>query len=348
MRALVCHRWGDVEDLRIEDVPVPELRPGCVRLQVAYAGLNFALSLFVAGKYQVKPPLPFVPGFDVTGTVTEVAAGITRIKPGDRVIAILDWGGFAESAVVPEETVYPLPPELDLQRAVCLPTSYGTAYGALAWRARVRPGETLLVHGAAGAIGLAAVELGRQLGARVIACASTEEKRAVALARGAEVALPSAGFREKVRALTDGRGVDLVFDPVGGDVFDQSLRTLALEGRILTMGFASGRIPQIPANILLVKNISVLGFNYGTYAGWGPRDERRIHAPRMQTMMSTLIDWMRSDRIQPRVSHCFELSQFAEAMRTVLQRKNAGKVALRIAAPGRGQRDGESEAALIR
>ena len=330
MRALLCREWGEVKDLRIEDVPVPELRPGCVRLRVAYAGLSFSLSLIVAGKYQVRPPLPFVPGTDVAGTVTEVADGVTRVKPGDRVVAILDWGGFAEFAVATEETVYPLPPAMDLATAIYLPNSYGTAYGALAWRARLQPGETLVVHGAAGAVGLAAVEVGKLLQARVIACASTEEKRAVALAHGADLVLPVREFREQVKEFTAGRGADVIFDPVGGEVFDESLRAIAIEGRILLIGFASGKVPQIPANILLVKNASALGFNYGTFAGWGPTDERRTYAPRMQAMMAQLIDWAQSGRIRPRLSHCFELSRFSEAMDTVLARRNAGKVALKL------------------
>lgn len=330
MRALLCRQWGEVKDLRIEDIPVPELRPGCVRLRVAYAGMNFSVSLVVGGKYQVKPPLPFVPGTDVTGTVTEVADGVTRIKPGDRVLAILDWGGFADFAVATEETVYPLPPALDLASSIYLPNSYGTAYGALVWRARLQPGETLLVHGAAGAVGLAAVELGKVLQARVIACASTEEKRAVARAHGADLVLPGRNFREQVKAFTSGRGADVIFDPVGGDVFDESLRAIAIEGRILPIGFAGGRVPQIPANILLVKNASVLGFNYGTYAGWGPTDERKAYAPRMQAMMRQLIDWTQSGRIKPRLSHCFELARYAEAMDFVLARKSAGKVALKL------------------
>lgn len=330
MRALLCRQWCEVKDLRIEDVPVPALRPGCVRLRVAYAGLNFSASLIVGGKYQIKPPLPFVPGTDVTGTVTEVAAGVTRMKPGDRVLAILDWGGFAEYAVATEETVYPLPPELDLASSICIPASYGTAYGALVWRARLQPGETLLVHGAAGNVGLPAVELGKQLQARVIACASTDEKRAVARAHGADLVLPTKNFRDEVKEFTGGRGADVIFDPVGGDVFDESLRAIAFEGRILPIGFASGRVPQIPANILLVKNASVLGFNYGTYAGWGPTDARRTHAPRMQAMMAQLIDWMQSGRIKPTLSHCFDLADYVEAMDTVLARRSVGKVALQI------------------
>ncbi len=330
MRALLCRQWCQFKDLRVEEIPAPELRPGCVRLRVAYAGLGFAISLVVAGKYQRKPRLPFVPGTEVTGTVIEAAAGVTRLKPGDRVLAILDWGGFAEEAVVTEATVYPLPAGLDLASSTHLAISYGTACGALVWRARLQPGETLLVHGAAGGTGLAAVELGKRLGARVIACASSEEKRAAATAHGADLVLPSRDFREQVKAYTGGRGADVVFDPVGGDAFDESLRCVAPEGRILPIGFAGGRVPQIPANILLVKNIAVLGFNFGTYVGWGPTDERGKYALRVQAMMAQLFDWARSGKLSPTVSHCFGLSRFAEAMDVVLARGSTGKVALKI------------------
>ena len=330
MRALLCRQWCEFKDLRIEEIPAPELRPGGVRLRVAYAGLGFAISLVVAGKYQRKPPLPFVPGTEVTGTVIEVAAGVTRVKPGDRVLAILDWGGFADEAIATEETVYPLPSGLALASSTHLAISYGTAYGALLWRARLQPGETLLVHGAAGGTGLAAVELGKQLQARVIACASSEQKRAAAKAHGADLVLPASDFREQVKEFTRGRGADVIFDPVGGDVFDESLRCIAGEGRILPIGFAGGRVTQIPANILLVKNIAVLGFNFGTYVGWGLSDERSAYAPRVQAMMAQLFEWALSGRLKPTVSHCFELSRYAEAMNVVLARGSTGKVALKI------------------
>lgn len=330
MRALLCRQWCEFKDLRIEEVPAPSLRPGCVRLHVAYAGLGFAISLVVAGKYQRKPPLPFVPGTEVTGTVIEVGAGVTRFKPGDRVLAILDWGGFADEAIATEETVYPLPADLALASSTHLAISSATAYGALVWRARLAPGETLLVHGAAGGTGLAAVELGKQLQARVIACASSEQKRAIAKAHGADLVLPYRDFRERVKEFTRGRGADVVFDPVGGDVFDASLRCIAPEGRILPIGFAGGRVPQIPANILLVKNVAVLGFNFGTYVGWGLTDERRAHAPKVQAMMAQLFDWARSGKLRPTLSHCFDLPRYAEAMEVMLARGSSGKVALKI------------------
>jgi NADPH2:quinone reductase len=262
--------------------------------------------------------------------VIEVAAGVTRVKPGDRVLAVLDWGGFADEAIATEETVYPLPRGMALDSSVHLAISYPTAYAALVWRARLQPGETLLVHGAAGGTGLAAVELGKQLGARVIACASSVEKRATAKAHGADLVLPPRDFREPVKAFTSGRGADVVFDPVGGEVFDESLRCIAAEGRILPVGFASGTVPQIPANILLVKNISVLGLNYGTYIGWGLTDERSAYATKVQAMLSQLFEWTRAGKLKPTVSHCFELARFAEAMEVVLARGSAGKVALKI------------------
>ena len=330
MRALLCRHWCEFKDLKIEDLPRPELKPGCVRLRVAYAGLGYAISLVVAGKYQRKPPLPFVPGTEVSGVVTEIAAGVTRVKPGDRVLAILDWGGFADEAIATEETVYPMPAGLDMRSSIHLAISYGTAYGALVWQARLQPGETLLVHGAAGGVGLAAVELGKLLGARVIACASTDEKRAIAKEHGADLALASSGFREPVKEYTGGRGADVILDPVGGDVFDESLRSIAAEGRILPIGFAGGRIAQIPANILLVKSIAVLGFNFGTFVGWGLTDERKHYAPRVQAMMRQLLEWAHAGKLRPTVSHCFELARFAEAMQVVLSRGGTGKVALRI------------------
>lgn len=332
MRALICRQWCDFKDLSLEEVAEPILTPGGVRIAVEYAGLGFAHSLVVAGKYQVKPPRPFVPGTEVVGIVRETGEGVDHVKAGDRVLATLDWGGFAEIAVAPAETVYPLPSTVDPASSIHLATSYSTAYAALTWRARLQAGETLLVHGAAGALGLGAVELGRLLQAIVIACASSAEKRKTALAHGAEVALPASGFRERVKDLTAGRGADVVFDPVGGNAFDESLRAIAPEGRILSVGFASGHIPKIPANLLLVKNVSVLGFYFGTYIKDGPDDQRRRSAPRVRAMMAQLIDWTQQGHLKPTLSGVFDLDRYAEAMDSILSRRSIGKVALRIGA----------------
>jgi NADPH2:quinone reductase len=336
VRALICKQWCDFKDLSLLEVAEPELTPGSVRIAVEYAGVSFAHSLVVAGKYQVRPPRPFIPGTEISGIVEDVADDVEHVCRGDRVLAILDWGGFAETAVAPAETVYRLPPDADLAASLHLATSYSTAYVALAWRARLQPGETLLVHGAGGALGLAAVELGRVLNARVIACASTEEKRAAALAHGALLALPSSGFREPVRQATGGRGADVVFDPVGGDVFDESLRSIAPEGRILPVGFTSGRIPQIPANILLVKNVSVLGVYFGAYVKDGADNARQRSAPRVQSMMRELIDWMQAGQLKPTIAGIFDLPAYADAMASVLERRSVGKVLLRFGASRQG------------
>ncbi len=332
MRALVCEQWCDFKDLRLLDVAEPKLTAGSVRIAVEYAGVGFASSLMVAGKYQFKPPRPFIPGTEISGIVEDVAVGVEHVRRGDRVIAIVDWGGFAETVVAPAETVYRLPPEAELSASLHLTTSYATAYAALSWRARLQPGETLLVHGAGGALGLAAVELGKVLGATVIACASSEAKRQAALRHGATLVLEAAGFRERVKEATSGRGADVVFDPVGGDVFDESLRSTAPEGRILPVGFASGRIPQIPANIVLVKNISVLGVNFGAYVKDGADNARQRSAPKVQAMMRELIGWMCKGNLQPTAAGIFELSEYAEAMASILERRSIGKVALRIGA----------------
>src|SRR3954447_18632542 len=224
MRAVRCHDWMPYQQLPLEDIPPPVLGAGQVRIGVHYAGVSFATSLVTMGRYQRKPPRPFTPGTEVAGIVLAAAPGVTQVAVGDRVCAVVDWGGHAEEVVTDPATVYRLPDSLPLDVAPQLPTSYGTAYAALDWRAHLQPGETLLVHGAAGAVGLAAVELGKALGARVIATASTPAKLAVAQAHGADggIVFPSDGALEAVKALAPA-GADVVFDPVGGDAFDLSL-----------------------------------------------------------------------------------------------------------------------------
>jgi len=338
MKALVCHEFGPWDSLRLEQIaPPPMAGDHDVRIAVACASVSFAAGLMVAGRYQRRPPLPFVPGTECVGTVLEVGPAVTRVRPGMRVAATLDWGGYAQQAVVAEYTVYPMPDvaddpqgRLDFSTAMHLPLSYGTAYGALVWSAQLAAGETLLVTGAAGGVGSAAVQIGRALGARVIAVASTEAKRAFALAQGAHHALPTEGFREQVKALTDGRGVDVVFDPVGGPVFDACLRACAQFGRMIIIGFAQGEIQQIPANLLLVKNIAVHGFYYGAHVGWGLSDEREARAPKVQAMMQTLFDWTLAGRLSPHVSHRLPLADYREAMTALTARESHGKVVLQM------------------
>ncbi len=328
MRAVVCRRWGGPEDLLLEDVAEDKLAPDQIRIANRATGVSFGSSLLIAGKYQRKPPFPFSPGTEVAGEVVEIGSGVTRFKPGDRVIASLDWGGLAERPVAHEANTFALPRGLDYAPAISLPLTYATSAAALTWPhlLNVQSGDWLLVHGAGGGVGLAACEIGRILGAQVIATASSEEKRAQARSHGAHhvIDYTKEDFRAATLALTQGRGVQAVYDPVGGEVFDQSLRCLAPEGRICPVGFASGRIPEAPANILLVKNISVVGLNYGYYIGWSPNDARVECFPRVKALMDRLQGWAEAGQI----SATYKLEQYVEAFRAVIDRKAFGRVAI--------------------
>ncbi len=332
MRGVLVKQWTDFDKLAIEDCRVPPLGPRDVRIGTQAAGVSFATSLMVQGRYQRKPPLPFVPGTEVAGIVTETGPEVTRARVGDRVCAIVDWGGLAEAATAPEFHVFPLPDGLAFHRAICFTNSYATSYAALIWPhlLRLREGETLLVHGAVGGVGIAAIEIGKILGAKVLATVGSEEKIAIAEAHGADhvINYRDGPFREPVLELTDGRGADVIYDPVGGEVFAESLRCIAPEGRIMPVGFAGGTIQQIPANMLLVKNITVSGLNMSYYFGWGPDDVRLEYADRLDEGMRQLFAWFEAGRLQPRVSHSFALGDFREAMATVLGRRSLGRVAV--------------------
>lgn len=332
MRALVCHRFGDYHDLRVEDFPPPQLPPRGVRIAVEYASLSHSISLWVAGKYQVKPPLPFIPGAEVVGRVMETAPGVTKCRAGERVLAIIGWGAYAEQAVSPECTVYPLPDAIDSAAALHLGVSYCTAYGGLLWRARLEAGQTLLVLGAAGGVGLAAVEIGRALGARVIAAAGGPEKCALARSHGADATVDyrSEELRDALRRLTDNRGVDVVFDPVGGALSETALRSLVPGGSLVTIGFASGAMPKIEPNILLVKNVSVLGFNFGLYIGWSPVDERSRYESQVRAVFRQLFDWHAAGKIRPLAAQVYPLERFSEALDALLARRTVGKVVLAV------------------
>jgi len=329
MRAVMCRAWAEYETLPLEDVPPPPMRPGGVRIAVKAAGMSFATTLVVTARYQVKPPLPFTPGTDVAGIVTEVAPGVSRVKPGDRVMAAVDWGGHAEDVVAWQENVWPIAEGMAFTDATQMPLSYGTAYTALDWCAKLRPNEWLLVHGAGGAVGLAAVELGKAMGARVIATAASAAKRDTALAHGADHAIDytRGELRDQVKAIT-GAGADVIFDPIGGNVFDASLRSINPEGRILVIGFAGGRIQQIPANLLLVKNVAALGFNFGRYIGWGPQGDRAGFDAKLAQVFARMNQWFAEGRIKPTATLTFPLEQYAEAMTAVRGRQGIGKVAL--------------------
>jgi NADPH2:quinone reductase len=322
MRAVVCRELGGIEGLALADRPVPQPGPGELRIRVRAAGLNFADLLMIKGQYQEKPPLPFVPGLEVAGQIEDHGPGVAGFTPGQRIMATVASGGFAEEVVAPAGAVVSLPDEVDYVTAASLPIAYGTAYGALVWAGRLRAGETLVVHGAAGGVGLATVEVGRALGASVIATARGAERLKVAATHGAQHGLDSEGadLRAAIKELTQGRGADVIVDPVGGEVTAASIRALAWEGRLLIIGFASGAIPQIPANLLLVKNIAAIGFYWGSY---------RQHDPvRVQASFETLLRWCLEGRIRPHVSLACPLAEYATALQALADRRTTGKVVL--------------------
>ncbi len=332
MRAVLVREFTEYQNLCIEDVDAPARPgPGQVLIEVHAVGVSFAHSLVVAGRYQRRPPLPFVPGTEVAGVVSAVGEGVDAFASGDRVLAVLDWGGWAETVIANAVNCFALPDGIPFTRAVPLALSYPTSYVALLWPhgLDLSGDHTLLVHGAGGGVGIAALEIGRIVGAKVIATAGSSEKRHTALAHGADHAIEGGpGFREKVLELTDGRGADRIYDPIGGDVFNESLRCIATEGRIVPIGFACGRIPQIPANILLLKNIAVCGVNYGHYVGWSPSDMRHDYESRVRAMMDDLFKWTLEGQMQPTVSRIFALEEVVQAMDSVIAREVVGRVVL--------------------
>lgn len=322
MRAVLCKEWGGPEKLVVEEVPSPPLRDGAVRIAVHAAGINFLDTLIITGQYQVKPPLPFTPGAEASGIVKEVGAGMQGFKLGDRVMAMAENGGYAEEVVVAADKVFPIPDKMDFVAAAGFPITYGTSHVALGYRARLKAGEWLLVLGAAGGVGITAVEIGKLMGAKVIAAAGGQEKVAVAQQYGADYGIDYSreDIRERVKAITGGRGADVIYDPVGGDAFDASLRCVAWEGRILIIGFASGRIPQIPANLALVKNADIIGFYWGSYQIYKPSVPRES--------FKQLFRWFDEGKLKPHVSQTFDLRDVAKALEHLKQRKSTGKVVL--------------------
>lgn len=327
MRAVICRAWGGPEGLALDDLPAPSTGPGQVMIDVHAAGVNFADLLMVAGQYQEKPPLPFVPGLEVAGTVRAIGPGVKRLSPRQRVMAVLDHGGFAEQAVARESDVFAIPDTMDFSTAAGFSIAYGTAYGALRWRADIRAGELLLVTGAAGGVGLSAVEVGKALGATVIAAASGVDKLALAAARGADHVIDyrvedlRLSLKEIAQRLGK-PGIEVAFDPVGGDIFDALFRTLAWGGRVVVIGFAGGRVEQIPANLLLVKNASALGFWWGSY---------RRHAPELLSpAFAELIGWWSQGLLKPHVSLRLPLAEAAEALKSLKERRATGKVVLTL------------------
>ena len=322
MKALLCTTYGPAELLEYRDVPSPRPQAGQVLISVRAASVNFPDVLIIENKYQFKPPLPFSPGSELSGVILEVGPGVDRLAPGDRVMAFTLHGAFAEEAVVEAGGVLPIPPGMDFPSAAALLLTYGTADHALRDRAALRHGETVLVLGAAGGVGLASVEVAKALGAHVIACASSAGKLAVCRDRGADDVIDYAteDLRERVKTLTRGRGVDVIVDPVGGPITEAALRSIAWRGRLLVIGFAEGTIPRIPLNLVLLKGCSLVGVFWGDFT----RREPRAFAASVEQ----LCEWYAQGTITPHISLTLPLSRGAEAIALMAARKVVGKIVL--------------------
>lgn len=322
MKAVLCKHHGPPETLVVEDVPSAPLGAGQVRIAVHACGVNFPDTLIIQDKYQFKPPLPFTPGGEVAGEIVEVGAGVTRVKAGDRVIAMVGWGGFAEELVVEADRTMPVPHGMDLVTAAGFTMTYGTSYYALEQRAGLRPAETLLVLGAAGGVGLAAVELGHLMGARVIAAAGSPEKLALCREYGADetVDYDRESLKDRVKELTGGRGADVIYDAVGGDYFDQAMRCVNWNGRLLVVGFASGRIPQLSVNLALLKGCSIVGVFWGAFTGREPEQNA--------SNLDTLGRWYEEGKLKPHVCKTYPLEQVAGALNDIIHRRATGKIVL--------------------
>ncbi|MDI1274773.1 MULTISPECIES: NADPH:quinone oxidoreductase family protein [unclassified Polaromonas] len=322
--AVVCRTLGTPDLLKLENSPVMHVGPGEVRIAIHAAGLNFPDILMVAGKYQLKPPMPFIPGMEAAGIVTEVGSGVVHRRPGERVMFRAWHGCYAEETIAPVEEVLPLPENFSFAEGASFMVAVSTATNALLQRGQLQSGEVLLVHGAAGGVGLAAVEVGKLLGATVIATASSPEKLAIARERGSDYAIDYTrdSFKDRVMEITGGNGADLILDTVGGEVFEQSMRCIAWGGRLLVVGFASGRIPEIKMNQPLLKCFSIVGVRAIEHVKRKPKEGAAYR--------DWMLGWANKDRLRPHVSHVFPLERFREAMKLLESRKAIGRVVIEV------------------
>src|SRR3954468_18817306 len=322
MKAVLCKQYGPPESLTFEELPSPRAGPGEAVVAVKAASVNFPDVLIIQNKYQFKPPLPFSPGSELAGVVKEVGAGVAGFKPGDKVMAFTTYGAFAEEVKTEAARLVPLPQGMDFVTGAAFLLTYGTSDHALRDRGALRAGETLLVLGAAGGVGLAAIDIGKAMGARVIACASSEEKLAVCRSHGADGGINYAteDLRERIKALTEGRGVDVVYDAVGGPYSEPAFRSLAWRGRLLVVGFAAGDIPKLPLNLTLLKGASVVGVFWGDFARREPQ--------RFRASVEQLGRWYGEGKLRPHVSQTLPLAKAAEAIMLLASRKAKGKIVL--------------------
>ncbi len=325
MKAILCESWGAPASLQLREVPSPAPGPKQVLVRTRVAAVNFPDALMVAGKYQFRPELPFSPGGELSGEIIALGSEVTQFKIGDKIVGIATYGAYAQEAVIDASNVIPLPHDIsdeDLELAGSFVLTYGTSLHALKDRANAQPGETLLVLGAGGGVGLAAVEIGKQLGMRVIAAASSAEKLAAARERGADhtIDYASEDLRERVKALTEGRGVDVVYDPVGGEYAEPALRSVGWRGRYLVVGFAAGDIPKFAANLLLLKGSALVGVFWGEFV----RREPALNAQNL----ALLFAWLRERKIHPLISKRYPLGQAPQALQALLDRQAIGKLVI--------------------
>jgi NADPH2:quinone reductase len=324
VKAVLCRSYGPPDSLVVEDVAPPTPRRGEAIVSVRAAGVNFPDVLIIQNKYQVKPPLPFSPGSEAAGVVKAIGDGVEQVKIGDRVMAITGYGAFAEEIAVDAARLLPVPDGMDFTTAAAFGLTYATSDHALRDRGELKAGETLLVLGAAGGVGIAAIEIGKALGARVIACASSPNKLAVCRAHGADETIDYAteNLRDRIKALTGDRGPDVIYDPVGGPYTEPALRSIAWRGRLLIVGFAAGEIPRMPLNLTLLKGCSIVGVYWGEFS--------RREPERFAESMRQLARWFADGRLKPHVSSTFPLDRAADALRLMAERKVKGKVVLTV------------------
>jgi NADPH2:quinone reductase len=322
MKAVMCKAWGLPDTLVVEDLPDPTPGPGQVALEVKAAGVNFPDVLIIQGKYQFKPELPFTPGSELSGVITALGEGVRGFKVGDQVIAFTATGAFAQQIVLPAQALMPMPPGMDFDTAAAITLTYGTSHHAVVDRAALKAGETMLVLGAAGGVGLAAIEIGKALGARVIAAASSDDKLAVCRAHGADATInySSEDLREAIKAATDGKGPDVIYDPVGGIYAEPAFRSIAWRGRYLVVGFANGEIPKLPLNLTLLKGASLMGVFWGEFAKREPKNN--------MAAMHQLMIWLAEGKIRPLISGRYRLEETAQALNAMAERKVTGKVVI--------------------
>ena len=324
MKAYVCREFGPVESHKVEEIEDPRAEAGQVVIDVKAAGVSFPDVLIVQGKYQFQPPFPFSPGGEVAGVISEVGEGVVDWKVGDRVIAMTGNGGIAEKVVAFEMTLMPLPETMDFKDGAAFPLNYGTTYHALKQRGQLQSGETLLVTGAGGGVGTTAIEIGKAMGARVIAAASTDEKLEIAKNLGADeiINYSDGELKEKVKALTDGLGADVIYDPIGGDIFMQCMRCINWKGRVLVIGFASGPIPEVPTNLALLKGCSIVGVFWGRFTGAEPEENFQN--------FNELFALHAKGKLKPQITKSYSLDDAAEAISSLENRKATGKVVIEM------------------